>query len=142
MPDNDNLLTPKQYAAQHQVSPQSVYARIKRGTLKTIIVDGVSYIAQPENTTVSQSTNEKSKPINPCKEIKQLYKQQIKQLNKRVKQLEKQLEKEESRKNENYEQLKDLFGLLVNNNLIAPVSKTDIIDAEVQEHKKKKKKKK
>ena len=39
-----NKLTVKQYAEVEQVSTSAIYNRIRRKTLKSIIIDGLTYI--------------------------------------------------------------------------------------------------
>jgi len=99
------LLTPKEYAKKMGVSPQSVYARIKRGTLTVIEIDGVNYIADPTQTTEETRERQQMQPSKQhlAMEIEQvfnLYEQQnatlqatIKQLNKRIAKLERKLDK-------------------------------------------------
>jgi len=97
--------TPKQYAENKGVSPQSVYARIKRGTLNTIIEDGVTYIdettTKQKNTAITQSESLQNQfIINHYDQLINLYEltneqlhKDIKHQQKRISKLEKQVDK-------------------------------------------------
>jgi hypothetical protein len=95
------LLTVTQYANQHKVSKQSIYDRIKRGTLQTTIINGVKMID-------TDNVQEQSMPLNDnqasiindlnnnqsmlVKELKQGFKQSLKQYKQVIKRQDKQIE--------------------------------------------------
>jgi len=88
-----SLLTITQYAKQYNVSKQSVYDRIKRGTLKATIQDGVKMIDTEDMQGESMHINNdqldnQARFIN---EIKQGYKQIIKQQKQLIKRQDKQI---------------------------------------------------
>jgi len=124
-------LTISEYAKRLNVSVQSIYAQIKRGSLKSVEENGVKYVVL-EDTTI------KPKVENTLKEafkiIKRLQKQ-IKVKDKEIKRLTKQLAKCNNKSESVYlsyiTELKQL-------QLKAPVN----IDEDIIEVKKKKKKSK
>ena len=136
------LLTITQYAKQHSVSKQSVYDRIKRGTLKSIIQDGVKMIDTEDMQGVSMHINNdtldnQSSFIN---EIKQGYKQVIKQQKQLIKRQDKQiksLQKEIIDIQSRYYKVTTLIFEAKQKELTS-----DVIDTEIVKHKKKKKDKK
>ena len=130
------LLTITQYANQHQVSKQSVYDRIKRGTLKAIIQDGVKMIdtddLQGESMTLNNDKVDSQSMV--LKEVKRAYKQVIKQQKQVIKRLEKELDYCRTSKDNNYNKLERLFDRLYND-------KPQIVDVDIIKPKKKKRKK-
>lgn len=71
--DEKELLSVAEYAAKMGVSPQSVYKRVKRGTLKSIVKDSITYIllddgpdtTQPDNPETTQFQPDTTQPNNP-----------------------------------------------------------------------------
>ena len=135
------LLTITQYAKQYNVSKQSVYDRIKRGTLKASIQDGVKMIDTDDLQMTSISTNN-DKLENQAilvNEIKKGYKQVIKQQKQLIKRQDKQiksLQKEMSDIQARYYKVTILMFESRQKKLAA-----DIMDVEIIKHKKKSKKK-
>ena len=129
------LLTITQYAKQYNVSKQSVYDRLKRGTLKATIQDGVKMIDTDDlqGVTMDTSNDKLDSQAMVVKEVKRAYKQVIKQQSKLIKRLEKDLEYCRSSRDENYNKLERLFNKLYSN-------EPQIIDTTVVKKKKKKKK--
>ena len=129
------LLTITQYAKQYTVSKQSVYDRIKRGTLKATIQDGVKMIDTDDlqGVTMDTSNDQLDSQAMVVKEVKRAYKQVIKQQKQVIKRLEKDLEYCRTNRDENYNKLERLFNKLYSN-------EPQIIDTTVVKKKKKKKK--
>lgn len=70
--DEKELLTVAEYAEKNGVSPQSVYKRVKRGTLKSIVKDGITYIplndeadTTPNDNPTQPADNPETTPIQP-----------------------------------------------------------------------------
>ena len=119
-------LTVNQYAANEGISVQSVYARIKRGTLNSIEENGIKYV-------LLEDTSVKRKSADPLKQAFKIIKRQDKQ----IKDLHKEI-KRLTRKNE--EQNKFLIGKY-ENALPAP-KQDDVVDVKIKPKKKDKKKRK
>jgi acyl-CoA hydrolase len=122
-------LTVKEYATQLDVSIQSVYKKIKRGSLTTVKENNITYVM------VDNLEGEKVvKPVqfNNCTELLDI----IKRRDKEVKQLRKEI-KRLTKKNE--KQNKFLIGKYEN---ALPKPKDDAVDVDVTLKKKKKLKKK
>lgn len=136
------LLTITQYAKQYNVSKQSVYDRIKRGTLKSTIQDGVKMIDTNDLQGISMSTNN-DKLDNQAmlvNEIKKGFKQLVKQQKQLIKRQDKQIEslqKEISDIQARYYKVTTLMFESKQKELTA-----DIVDAKIINYKKKSKKKK
>jgi len=134
-------LTVNEYAKEFKTSVQSVYQRIKRGSLKWVEENGVKYVVlEDESIKPSLNPNVESGFKEVFKMVEQLHKQ-IKSKDKEIKRLTKKLEECGKGKEEVYlsyiSELKQL-------QLSAPISThkddDDIID--VKEKKKKRKSKK
>jgi len=83
-------LTIKQYAENEDISVQSVYAQIKRGSLKSVEENGIKYVVVEQNTIQLKVEN----PLNEAfKMIKRLQKQ-LKAKDKEIKRLTKKNEKQ------------------------------------------------
>ena len=122
-------LTVSEYATEFKTSVQSVYQRIKRGTLKSIEENGIKYVLVDDN--------EVKPTLNPdiesgCKDLLKLIKSQQKE----IKRITKALEKAQNGKSEVLE--KFIFEM---QRLSAPEEKEEEI-IEVKDKKKKSKKKK
>jgi len=122
-------LTVKEYATQLDVSIQSVYKKIKRGSLTTVKENNITYVIA-DNLEVEKVV----KPVqsNNCTELLNI----IKRRDKEVKQLRKEI-KRLTKKNE--KQNKFLIGKYEN---ALPKPKDDAVDVDVTLKKKKKLKKK
>lgn len=135
----DKLTTVKEYAAKHSVSEQSVYQRIKRGTLECVVENGVKYILEgverKKDAAVKNNDN-----TNSSKEIKKLYKAQIKLLKTRIKDLEQDLHYCRNNKDDNYARLEDLYKLAVPTQIEYKRTDADVVDVDIKPKKKKKKK--
>lgn len=83
-------LTVNEYAREFKTSVQSVYQRIKRGTLKSVEENGTKYVVVEQNTIKPEVEN----PLNEAfKMIKRLQKQ-LKTKDKEIKRLTKKNEKQ------------------------------------------------
>ena len=122
-------LTVKEYATQLDVSIQSVYKKIKRGSLTTVKENNITYVIV-DSIKVEKVT----KPVqsNSCTELLNI----IKRRDKEVKQLRKEI-KRLTKKNE--KQNKFLISKYEN---ALPKPKDDIVDVNVTPKNKKKSKKK
>ncbi|MEA1936764.1 MAG: hypothetical protein U9N04_01485 [Patescibacteria group bacterium] len=118
-----------EYANSFNVSVQSVYQRIKRGSLKSVEENGIKYVLLDNDKVKS---NLKPKVESDCKDLLKLVKSQHKE----IKRLTKEITKA---KNEEVQTLKAFIGEM--KQLAAPVPKEEEI-IEVKEKKKKKRKKK
>jgi len=119
-------LTVKEYATSLNVSIQSVYKKIKRGTLSTVKENNIIYVVVDR-----LEVKEVAKPIqsNDCTELLDI----IRRRDKEVKQLRKEI-KRLTRKNE--KQNKFLISKYEN---VLPKPKDDVVDVNVTPKKKKKK---
>ena len=119
-------LTVKEYATQLDVSIQSVYKKIKRGSLTTVKENNITYVIA-DNLEVEEVV----KPVqsNNCTELLNI----IKRRDKEVKQLRKEI-KRLTKKNE--KQNKFLISKYEN---ALPKPKDDAVDVDVTPKKKKKK---
>ncbi len=121
-----DTITVKEYCKRHNTSTQAVYARIKRGTLESTVVNGIKMIVDNsivEDTTIYNGTATLMQSI-----IKD-QKREIKRLHKTIKQLEKQ----------NIKSIDTMLKLFANNTNKIAFDNSDYID--VKEKKKKRKKK-
>lgn len=80
-------LSVKEYAIKHNLTSQSVYNRIKRGTVKSVVEDGKTFVIDEKQANDDQSKNSSKKDKSSCEKL-------LKKMMKRVDKLEKQLEKE------------------------------------------------
>ncbi len=120
------LMKVKEYSKVFDVSVQSVYQRIKAGSLEVEINDGVKYIKVLELPFNKAGTNVEQ---DPCKQIVKLYKGVVKDLRKQIKELKRE-------KNKSYSQLEKLYDRSLGFN----IPSLPHIEAEVFEVKSKKKK--
>lgn len=132
------LITVQEYINRYKVSKQSVYARIKSGSIQSVVKDGVKMIqdvSQPlVNAESTQSQDDSQSTVNPDSiEIKYL-KKEIKRLKKELKEVKKEKAKSEER-------IDRLFDVIVNRKEL-PGTTGEIVDVAMIEKKKKKKKKK
>ena len=119
-------LTVKEYATQLDVSIQSVYKKIKRGSLTTVKENGIMYVVVD-----GLGVEEVTKPVqsNNCAEFIDIIKRrdkEVKQLRKEIKRLTKKNEKQNKFLISKYE------------NALPKPKKNDIVDAKVKKRKKKK----
>jgi len=127
------LLTVTQYANQNKVSVQSVYQRIKRGTLTSTIIDGIQYIDLTTKQSLDNDTN--LTQVNILNELNVYHEQIINGFKREIKLLKKQLKKCEKKKNIEYDRLNKLFNLLY----LPEDTSNNIIDVKVKKRKKNKK---
>lgn len=134
-------LTVSEYAAEFKTSVQSVYQRIKRGTLKSIEENGVKYVIVEEKS-VKDNLNTDFKVVlkRAFKTIEYLEKENRAQ-RKEIKRLTKSVEEARSEENKT---LKEVFNELKELKLIgAPVPEArteEVTEAEIVKDKKKSKK--
>ena len=122
-------LTVKEYATQLDVSIQSVYKKIKRGTLTTVKENNITYVIV-DNLEVKKVTE----PVqsDKCLELLTIIKRrdkEVKQLRKEIKRLTKKNEKQNKFLISKYE------------NALPKPKQDDIVDVNVAPKKKKKKSK-
>ncbi len=133
------LITVQEYAARFAVSVQSVYQRIKTGSLQHEVQGGVKYVVV---ASVEESQPQTKRVLNfgerPCDEVVKGYKVLIKDQRRQIKYLQKLLRKEEKRQDKNYNRLQVLFNLVSENK---DLRRSDHIEAKLVKPKKKKKKK-
>lgn len=125
-------LTVKEYATSLNVSIQSVYKKIKRGSLTTVKENNITYVVVD-----SLEVEKVVKPVqsNDCTELLDIIRRrdkEVKQLNKEIKRLTKELSKAKDSKSEVLE--KFIFEI---KQLQAP--KDDIIEVKPKKKKKGKK---
>jgi hypothetical protein len=140
-------LTIQEYCKTEKVSPQSVYARIKRGSLKGIRENSILYIQldnKPKEKESMLKINTKTTTIKK-KHLKKLEKESTlfkllrlenTDLKERILKLEKKLDKRDEmlEKKENY------IGKLMYSIIPLIENKKDIIDVKIKKKKKKKNK--
>ena len=119
-------LTVKEYATQLDVSIQSVYKKIKRGSLTTVKENNITYVVI-DNLEVKEVT----KPVqsNNCIELLDIIKRrdkEVKQLRKEIKRLTKKNEKQTTFLISKYE------------NALPKPKKDDVVDVKVKKKKKNK----
>ena len=121
-------LTVKEYATQLDVSIQSIYKKIKRGTLNTVKENNITYVIV-DNLEVKKVTE----PIqsDDCMELLAIIKRrdkEVKQLRKEIKRLTKKNEKQNKFLISKYE------------NALPKPKQDDIVEVKVKKKKKKKSK--
>lgn len=79
-------LTVSEYATEFKTSVQSVYQRIKRGSLKSVTENGIKYVLIEEDTT---KPNLKPELESGCKDLLKLVKSQQKEIKRLTKELSK-----------------------------------------------------
>jgi predicted DNA-binding protein YlxM (UPF0122 family) len=114
-------ITIKRYAENEGISVQSVYAQIKRGSLKSIEENGIKYVLLEDKTIKPKVENTLKKAF---KIIKRLQKE-IKLKDKEIKRLTKKNEKQNTFLISKYE------------NALPKPNKDDIVDIKVKKKKKK-----
>ncbi len=127
-------LTVYEYAQEFGISVQSVYQRIKRGSLNSVKENGIKYVVVDSKKDIKPKVKSEFKQL--VKMIKRLQ-DQIDSKDKEIKRLVKKLEKCSKSKEDvllNY--ITELKQLQITS------SPEDIIDVKVKKKKKKKKKKK
>ena len=82
-----DTITVAEYCKRHNTSTQAVYARIKRGTLESTVVNGIKMVIDNIPTEVATDTNEIATLM---QSIINDQKKEIKRLHRTIKQLEKQ----------------------------------------------------
>lgn len=128
-----------EYCTLNKVTPQSVYARIKRGTLEAVKENGVSMLLievpnAPESDSQATINDETNTIQTLLQSIINDQKKEIKRLHKTIKQLEKQRYKD-----------MDAMRDFLTGKASMPVleyKKEDFVEAQVSKKKKKRKKKK
>jgi len=123
------LMTVSEYANSLQVSVQTIYKRISKGTLEVKQKDGIKYI-------VTDAKSNKQPVKDDCGLIIKEYKHIIKELKKQIKGFKKE-------KDKNFERLEKLFDLsLAQQNKTKAIShRGEVTEAEIIKDKKKSKKK-
>lgn len=126
-------LTVSEYATEFKTSVQSVYQRIKRGTLKSVEENGIKYVVVEEEEI---KPTLKPKLESACKDLLKLVKSQQKE----IKRLTKELSKAQLHSMATMKGYIDRLEML---QLSAPVPNQDdnVIEVEEEKHKKSKKKK-
>jgi len=119
-------LTVKEYATQLNVSIQSVYKKIKRGSLTTVKENNITYVIVD-----SLEVKEVAKPVqsNNCIELLDIIKRrdkEVKQLRKEIKRLTKKNEKQNTFLISKYE------------NALPKPKKDDVVDVKIKKKRKKK----
>lgn len=121
-----------EYCKRHNTSTQAVYARIKRGTLESTVVNGLKMVIDENidnnQSTVADNNNEFTMLLQSI--IKQ-QKKEIKRLHKTIKRLE----------DERFKSVDALIEVLSGNGKLLLPNNEDIIDVVPKKKKKKKKKK-
>jgi len=137
-------LTVGEYAAKHNLTVQSVYQRIKRGSLKSIESNGVKYVVvDSESIKGSLNTDVESMFKEPFKEMSKIIEKlqnQISKKDKEIKRLTKALEKCNKTKEDVF--LQYIQEIKTAPQLAAPVPDHDDNVIEVKEERSKKKKSK
>ena len=118
-------LTIKHYAENEGISVQSVYAQIKRGSLKSVEENGTKYVLLEDETI-------KPKVENTLKEAFKI----IKRLQKEIKAKDKEI-KRLTKKNEK----QNKFLIAKYENALPKPKNDDVVDVKVKKSKKKKRKK-
>ena len=130
----------QEYAELFKISPQSVYQRIKTGSLTSEVIDGVKHvIVEGEQPLKTNTTKSKGGSMDLCKEIVKGYKLLIKEQKKEIKHLRKTIKREEKKRDKNYERLQSLFTLVSESK---GLSHQDTIEAKLIKNKKEKKRRK
>jgi len=126
------LMKVGEYSKVFNVSVQSVYQRLKKGTLKYEVKDNVKYVKVFDKPLTKEKL--KSSKDN-CKDIIKVYKQVVKDLRKQLKSMKRD-------KDRNYQNLEKLFDKVLEvKNLPVPVLEAEIYETKKSKNKKKKKKK-
>lgn len=116
------LITVQEYINRYKVSKQSVYARIKSGSIQSVVKDGVKMIQDDSQPMVNADSIE----------LKYL-KKELKKLKKELKEIKKEKAKSEDR-------IDKLFEAILNRKEL-PGTTGEIVEVAMIEKKKKKKKK-
>ncbi len=124
----NDAMTVSDYCKLHKVSSQSVYARIKRGTIESTVVNGIKMVIDNSIADIATQSNDITMLL---QSIVADQKKEIKRLHKSIK----QNKKERDHSCKQFEKMLDMMRQI--NTPVLPV-----IDAEVLEVKPKKKKKK
>ncbi len=135
-------LTVSEYATEFKTSVQSVYQRIKRGSLESIKENGIKYVLIASNTGSEEiKSTLKSEVESEFKTFTSLIKRMQNQLDakdKEIRRLTKKLDKCNGTKEKVLLQYIDELKQL----RIAPVPTEDVVDVKVKKSKTKKKRKK
>lgn len=126
------ILSVSEYSTAFKVSVQSVYQRIKRGSLKSKKENGITYVILENEEIKGIKDDLKPSVESDCKDLLKLIKSQSKE----IKRLTKELTKA---KNEEVQTLKAFIGEMKQLTAPAPVEE-DIIEVKPKKKKKKKKK--
>lgn len=122
-----DLISVQEYATRYKVSQQSVYARIKSGSIQAVIKDGVKMI--------QDDRQDKANNIQPIDKTDSIH---IKALKKEIKRLKKDLKKSEEKRERSDNRLDQLLNLMLSKKEI-PFFKDEIIDVAIKKKKKRKK---
>ena len=125
------LMKVGEYSKAFNVSVQSVYQRLKKGTLEYEIKDNVKYVKVFDKPLAKEKFKSSK---DSCKDIIKVYKQVVKDLRKQIKTLKRD-------KDRNYSKLEKLFDKVLEvKSLSAPVLEAEIYETKKSKKKKKKKK--
>lgn len=113
-------LTVGEYAIKTGVSRQSVYGKIQRGTLKTVIVDNVTYIDIDNDNSLQNMTTDKATvqrvdndKISIKQDDKTVYlENEIRDFKQEIKELREELKEERKEKKRLYKEIQKLNKLL------------------------------
>lgn len=122
-----SLITIQEYSTRHNVSKQSVYARIKSGSIQAVIKDGVKMIQDD-----SQDNGGNFQAIDKTDSS------HIKALKKEIKRLKKDLKKSEEKRERSDDRLDQLLNLMLSKKEL-PTIKGEVIDVAIKKKKKRKK---
>ena len=128
-----HLVTVREYSEMHSVSIQSVYQRLKTGSLEYEVKNNIKHIKLYDDKEGLKVTKGNTK--GDCQEVVKAYKAMIKGLKAEIKALR-------NDKDKNYERLEKLFYHVVPSlGFSSPDLNKDIIEVEVKKKKKKSRKK-
>jgi len=131
------LITVQEYINRYKVSKQSVYARIKSGSIQSVVKDGVKMIqdvSQPLVNAESMHIQDKSQDVVNPDSI------ELKYLKKELKKLKKELKEVKKEKAKSEERIDKLFEAILNRKELSGTT-GEIIDVAMIGKKKKKNKK-
>lgn len=130
-------LSVSDYAKEFKTSVQSVYQRIKRGSLKSVEENGIKYVLIEEESIKDDLNPEFKVTLNRAFKTIEYLQNENKAMRKEIKRLTKELSRAQSGKSEVLE--KFIFEM---QRLAAPVQDQEEVIIEVKDKKKKKKKSK
>lgn len=140
-----SLISVQEYSSRYKVSKQSVYARIKSGSIQVVVKDGIKMIQDNSQDVVNaESTNsqDNSQPAVNAESIEITYlKKEIKRLKKELKKKEKKEEKLENKIDKLENRNDKLFEIMFIKKDINAITTGEIVDVAIEKKKKKKNKK-